>query len=294
MKKNIDIQPLVDVVAKLRAPDGCPWDKVQTHESLRRYFIEETYEVVDAIDNKDMHNLREELGDVLLQVVFHSSLAEESGSFSLQDVINDVTEKMIHRHPNVFPQDNPEKEGKIYTWDELKAQEKGNIRKNVLDGISKGLPALVAAQKLQEKAGKVGFDWDELEPVWAKVSEEIGEFKEAVAKKDRENMEKEAGDVLFSLINLFRWYKISGENALNRTNTKFRQRFSHVEACVNQSDRSWEDFSLAELLVVKFKLSASVLSKFVNVLLVKAATLKAVNLSQSKLPNLLHSKLVKV
>ena len=247
MKKNIDIQPLVDVVAKLRAPDGCPWDKVQTHESLRRYFIEETYEVVDAIDNKDMHNLREELGDVLLQVVFHSSLAEESGSFSLQDVINDVTEKMIHRHPNVFPQDNPEKEGKIYTWDELKAQEKGNIRKNVLDGISKGLPALVAAQKLQEKAGKVGFDWDELEPVWAKVSEEIGEFKEAVAKKDRENMEKEAGDVLFSLINLFRWYKISGENALNRTNTKFRQRFSHVEACVNQSDRSWEDFSLAEL-----------------------------------------------
>ena len=247
MKKNIDIQPLVDVVAKLRAPDGCPWDKVQTHESLRRYFIEETYEVVDAIDNKDMHNLREELGDVLLQVVFHSSLAEESGSFSLQDVINDVTEKMIHRHPNVFPQDNPEKEGKIYTWDELKAQEKGNIRKNVLDGISKGLPALVAAQKLQEKAGKVGFDWDELEPVWAKVSEEIGEFKEAVAKKDRENMEKEAGDVLFSLINLFRWYKISGENALNRTNTKFRQRFSHVQACVNQSDRSWEDFSLAEL-----------------------------------------------
>ena len=247
MKKNIDIQPLVDVVAKLRAPDGCPWDKVQTHESLRRYFIEETYEVVDAIDNKDMHNLREELGDVLLQVVFHSSLAEESGSFSLQDVINDVTEKMIHRHPNVFPQDNPEKEGKIYTWDELKAQEKGNIRKNVLDGISKGLPALVAAQKLQEKAGKVGFDWDELEPVWAKVSEEIGEFKEAVAQKDRENMEKEAGDVLFSLINLFRWYKISGENALNRTNTKFRQRFSHVEACVNQSDRSWEDFSLAEL-----------------------------------------------
>ena len=247
MKKNIDIQPLVDVVAKLRAPDGCPWDKVQTHESLRRYFIEETYEVVDAIDNKDMHNLREELGDVLLQVVFHSSLAEESGSFSLQDVINGVTEKMIHRHPNVFPQDNPEKEGKIYTWDELKAQEKGNIRKNVLDGISKGLPALVAAQKLQDKAGKVGFDWDELNPIWAKVNEEIGEFKEAVALKDRENMEKEAGDVLFSLINLFRWYKISGENALNRTNTKFRQRFSHVEACVNQSDRSWEDFSLAEL-----------------------------------------------
>lgn len=247
MKTNIDIQPLVEVVQKLCSPNGCPWDKVQTHESLRRYFIEETYEVVDAIDNKDMDNLREELGDVLLQIVFHSSLAEKSGAFTLQDVINDVTEKMIHRHPNVFPEENPDNKGKTYTWDELKAQEKGNIRKSVLDGVSKGLPALVAAQKLQDKAGKVGFDWDELEPIWAKVSEEIGEFKEAVALKDRENMEKEAGDVLFSLINLFRWYKISGENALNRTNTKFRQRFSHVEACVNQSDRSWEDFSLAEL-----------------------------------------------
>ena len=244
MKNNIDIQPLVDVVKTLRAPNGCPWDQKQTHESLRRYFIEETYEVVDAIDNKDMPNLREELGDVLLQVVFHSQLAEEAGHFTLQDVINDVAEKMIRRHPRVF---SPENNEKSYTWDELKAQEKGNIRKSVLDGVSKGLPALVAAQKLQDKAGKVGFDWDELESIWAKVSEEIGEFKEAVALKDRENMEKEAGDVLFSLINLFRWYKISGENALNRTNTKFRQRFSHVEACVNQSDRSWEDFSLAEL-----------------------------------------------
>ena len=244
MKTNIDIQPLVEVVQKLCSPNGCPWDKVQTHESLRRYFIEETYEVVDAIDNKDMDNLREELGDVLLQVVFHSQLAEEAGHFTLQDVINDVAEKMIRRHPRVF---NPKKDEKSYTWDELKAQEKKNIQNSVLDGVSKSLPALMAAYKLQEKAAKLGFDWDELEPIWAKVSEEIGEFKEAVALKDRENMEKEAGDVLFSLINLFRWYKISGENALNRTNTKFRQRFLHVEACVNQSDRSWEDFSLAEL-----------------------------------------------
>ena len=242
--KSVSVQPLVDVVKALRAPHGCPWDQKQTHESLRRYFIEETYEVVDAIDNKDMDNLREELGDVLLQVVFHSQLAEEAGQFTLEDVINDVTQKMIRRHPHVFNRENNEK---TYTWDELKAQEKRNIQNSVLDGVSKGLPALVAAYKLQEKAAKLGFDWDELDPVWAKVSEEMDEFKEAIAQKDRENMEKEAGDVLFSLINLLRWYKISGENALNRTNTKFRQRFLHVEACVNQSDRSWEDFSLAEL-----------------------------------------------
>ena len=242
--KSVSVQPLVDVVKALRAPHGCPWDQKQTHESLRRYFIEETYEVVDAIDNKEMDNLREELGDVLLQVVFHSQLAEEAGQFTLDDVINDVTQKMIRRHPHVFNRENNEK---TYTWDELKAQEKRNIQNSVLDGVSKGLPALVAAYKLQEKAAKLGFDWDELDPVWAKVSEEMDEFKEAIAQEDRENMEKEAGDVLFSLINLLRWYKISGENALNRTNTKFRQRFLHVEDCVNQSDRSWEDFSLAEL-----------------------------------------------
>ena len=243
-KEPVSVQPLVDVVKALRVPNGCPWDQKQTHESLRRYFIEETYEVVDAIDNKDMPNLREELGDVLLQVVFHSQLAEEAGHFTLQDVIHDVTEKMIRRHPHVF---NPENDEKSYSWDELKAKEKKNSQNSVLDGVSKSLPALVAAYKLQEKAAKLGFDWDELDPVWAKVSEEMGEFKEAIAQKDKENMEKEAGDVLFSLINLLRWYKISGENALNRTNTKFRQRFLHVEACVNQSDRSWEDFSLAEL-----------------------------------------------
>lgn len=248
MKSNIDINPLVDVVDILRSPEGCSWDRQQTHESLRPYFIEETYEVIDAIDNKDMANLREELGDVLLQVVFHSQLAEEHGHFTLQDVINDVSAKMIRRHPKVFVDKNKMNDNeKTYTWDELKAQENKNIRKSVLDGVSKGLPSLMAAQKLQDKAGKLGFDWKELDPIWAKVNEEIDEFKVAVAENDRENMESEAGDVLFSLINLFRWYKISGENALNRTNTKFRQRFLHVEACVNQSDRSWEDFSLAEL-----------------------------------------------
>ena len=271
MTKNINIQPLVDVVSELRAPNGCPWDRKQTHESLRRYFIEEVYEVMEAIDNKDVANLREELGDVLLQIVFHAQLATERGAFTMQDVIDDVTNKMIRRHPHVFPvrggeTDSLSESGNqkldssaseagdtsksvqmALTWDELKAQEHGEERKNILDGISVGLPALLRAQKLQEKAAKVGFDWTEEDPVWAKVDEEMAEFKEAIQENNQENMENEAGDVLFSLINLFRWYKISGENALIRTNTKFHRRFAHVERRVNQSGRAWGTFSLSEL-----------------------------------------------
>ena len=251
MKNNInDIEPLVDVVRTLRSPNGCPWDKKQTHQSLRRYLLEESYEVVDAIDEDNIENLKEELGDVLLQVVFHSQLAAEQGHFTLQDVIDGVTEKMIHRHPAVFTQEATEpvrKDERALTWDELKVREKGDERKNVLDGVGMGLPALLKAQKLQEKARKVGFYWDSVESIWDKVAEEMAEFKEAVAENNRENMENEAGDVLFSLINIFIWYKISGENALNRTNTKFHRRFAFVEARVNQSGRLWESFSLSEL-----------------------------------------------
>lgn len=245
MKDAASLAPLRKVVAALRDPkDGCPWDLMQTHSSLRRYLLEEVYEVLDAIDNKDANNLREELGDVLLQIVFHAQLAEENGLFSLQDVINDVSEKMIRRHPHVFG-DNTEESH--LSWDELKGQEKGHQRDSVLDSVSMGLPALLGAQKLQEKAAKVGFDWDTEPPVWAKFNEEIAEFKAAVAENDKENMELEAGDMLFSLINLLRWYKIGGENALNRTNNKFRRRFLHVEKCVKESGKSWDDFSLDEL-----------------------------------------------
>ncbi|WP_298706075.1 nucleoside triphosphate pyrophosphohydrolase [uncultured Veillonella sp.] len=239
------LAPLRKVVAALRDPEGgCPWDLKQTHSSLRRYLLEEVYEVLDAIDNRDTNNLREELGDVLLQIIFHAQLAEENGLFTIQDVINDVSEKMIRRHPHVFG------DGATATnlsWDELKSQEKGHQQSSVLDSVSVGLPALLGAQKLQEKAAKVGFDWDTEPPVWAKFEEEMAEFKEAIGEKDEENMELEAGDVLFSLINLFRWYKIGGENALNRTNNKFRRRFLYVEKCVKESGKSWEEFSLDEL-----------------------------------------------
>lgn len=242
------LEPLEDVVRTLREPGGCDWDRAQTHKSLRRYLLEEVYEALDAIDADDMDNLREELGDILLQVVFHARLAEERGEFTVQDVINDVSQKMVGRHPHVFNQSSALEMGETkLTWDQLKAKEKGHGRKKVLAGVPKGLPALMRAQKLQEKAAKVGFDWDSVDPCWAKVYEEIEEFKEAIAQNDRENMEKEGGDVLFALINLFRWFKISGENALNRTNTKFCKRFAYVEQCVDQSGRPWESYSLAEL-----------------------------------------------
>lgn len=245
---DFTLEPLEDVVRTLRAPGGCDWDRAQTHSSLRRYLLEEVYETLDAIDNNDMVNLREELGDVLLQIVFHARLAEERGDFTVQDVIDDVSQKMIGRHPHVFQKATALEMGESFlSWEELKAKEKGYSRKKVLDGIPKGLPALMRGQKLQEKAAKVGFDWDSVEPCWAKVYEEIDEFKEAIDKNDRENMEKEGGDVLFALLNLFRWFKISGENALNRTNTKFYKRFAHVEDCVNRSGRPWESFSLDEL-----------------------------------------------
>lgn len=245
---EFDVQPLVDVVAELRGPEGCPWDKVQTHHTLRRYLLEEVYEMLDAIDAGDMDNLREELGDVLLQVVFHCRLAEEAGHFTMQDVISDITEKMIRRHPHVF--NRLEVDGVqevMVNWEAIKAQEKGKTNRSILSGVSKGLPALLRAQKLQEKAAKVGFDWDSPDPVWDKLYEEIDEFKQAVKEKDLKNAELEGGDVLFSLINLFKWYKISGENALNRTNHKFTQRFAFVEEQVQKSGRDWNEFSLEEL-----------------------------------------------
>ncbi|MBS4913913.1 MAG: nucleoside triphosphate pyrophosphohydrolase [Veillonella sp.] len=247
------LEPLRRVVSALRNPEGgCPWDLLQTHSTLRRYLLEEVYETLEAIDNRDTANLREELGDVLLQIVFHAQIAEENGLFTIQDVIDDISHKMIRRHPHVFNTKDGadgDKKGEQprLSWEAMKAQEQGHQRESILDSVSKGLPALLGAQKLQEKAAKVGFDWDSVEPMWSKLSEEVAEFKEAAAQKDEENMELEAGDVLFSLINLFRWYKIGGENALNRTNNKFRRRFSYVEKCVRESGKSWNDFSLDEL-----------------------------------------------
>ncbi|MCE5285070.1 MAG: nucleoside triphosphate pyrophosphohydrolase, partial [Pelosinus sp.] len=243
-----ELKPLQDIMATLRSPGGCVWDMEQTHTSLRRYFVEEVYEVLEAIDLEDSEKLCEELGDLLLQVVFHARVAEESGIFSMQDVINGVSEKMVRRHPHVFGgltvRDAAEV---VVNWEAIKKQEKAGERKRILDGIPKGLPALLRAYKLQGKAAKVGFDWDDVQPVWDKVQEELVELREAAAADNLRDIEGELGDVLFSVVNLARFLGVEAETALNVTNNKFIRRFQYIENKVMQQGLKWDKLTLEEL-----------------------------------------------
>ncbi len=244
-EQTFDMQPLTDVMATLRSPGGCPWDIEQTHESLRRYLIEEVYEVIEAIENEDAPLLCEELGDLLLQIVFHARVAEECGEFSMQDVIDGVTEKMIRRHPHVFGDITVNDAGEVLVnWDAIKAQEKVGKRTGTLDGVSPGLPALMAAFKLQKKASKVGFDWDEAKEVWEKVREELGELAEASAAGDKTAIEEEFGDVLFSLVNLSRFLHVEPETSLTAANHKFRRRFNFIEEKMEEQCKKWQDMTL--------------------------------------------------
>ena len=246
-KPEFDITPLQDIIKTLREPGGCPWDIAQTHESIRKNLIEETYEVVEAIDLEDYDLLCEELGDLLMQVVFHARMAEEAGEFSMQDVIDGVTEKLVRRHPHVFGDVQASDAGSaLISWEAVKKQEKKE-RKSLLDGVPKDLPALMAAQKLQGKAAKAGFDWDAPEPVWAKVHEELAELKAAVAEGDAGHITEELGDVLFTVVNLARFLKADSELALLACNQKFRTRFSFVEQRVREQGGRWQDFTLEQL-----------------------------------------------
>ncbi len=246
-EQQFDLAPLEDVIKTLRSPGGCPWDIVQTHKSLRRNLIEEVYEVIEAIDLGDKKLLCEELGDLLMQIVFHARMAEEAGCFSMQDVIDGITEKLIRRHPHVFGDVNVKDADEVLkNWEAIKRMEKKE-RKSVLDGIPKDLPSLMVAYKLQNKAAKVGFDWPDIDPVWDKLDEEIRELEEATVDSSHERIEEELGDVLFTIVNLARFLKLDAEVALTAANRKFKKHFSYIEDKVKAKQEKWENLSLIDL-----------------------------------------------
>ena len=227
--KYPNLEKLVDIIAVLRSENGCPWDREQTHKSLRPNMLEEAYEAVDAIDDGDIANLREELGDVLLQVVLHAQIAKDNNEFDIEDVARELSEKLIHRHPHVFGTEHVNSADEVVTnWDKLKNEEK-TYRKSILDGISKSQSALMSAQKISKKAVKVGFEWDSVETLKECIQSEFKEFEEAVKSGDRDKMEDEMGDIFFATVNLARWYKIDSEQALLGANKKFTKRFKKME-----------------------------------------------------------------
>lgn len=240
---------LRQIIAELRGPNGCPWDKEQTHQSLKKYLIEESFEVIEAIDEDDIDHLIEELGDVLLQVMLHAQIGEDDGYFSIDDVIESISDKMVRRHPHVFADSEAETaDDVVKNWQEIKKAEKGeDTVTSHLEGVGKHLPNTLRAYEIQKKAAKVGFDWDKVEDAFAKVREEIEEFEREMKGNDSEHLMQEFGDILFAFINVARFYKINPEEALFHTNQKFIRRFTYVEQRVKESSKDFDDFTLAEL-----------------------------------------------
>ena len=227
--KYPNLEKLVDIIAILRSENGCPWDREQTHKTLRPNMLEEAYEAVDAIDDEDINNLREELGDVLLQVVLHAQIAKDNNEFDIEDVAKELSDKLIHRHPHVFGNAHVDSANDVVVnWDKLKQEEK-TYRKSILDGISKSQSALMSAQKISKKVVKVGFEWENVESLKECIKSEYKEFEEAVNSGDKEKMEDEMGDIFFATVNLARWYKIDAEQALLSANKKFTKRFKKME-----------------------------------------------------------------
>lgn len=242
------LDPLVTVMAELRSEHGCPWDREQTHLSLKRFLIEEAYEVLEAIDAGDVHKLREELGDLLLQVVFHAQLASERGDFDVNGVVEGIVEKLIRRHPHVFGQVTVDSARQVErNWERIKAGEKEENGDGELLEVPPGLPALLKAQRIQEKASRLGFDWPELEGAWPKLGEEVKELEQAIKAKDEKQIASEMGDLLFTLVNISRFLGISAEEALQSCCAKFVRRFSHVVAKIQESGRNIADADLAEM-----------------------------------------------
>ena len=238
----------MEIMRRLRGPGGCPWDAEQTHETLKRYLIEESYEVIEAIDAGNPEFLKEELGDLLLQPVFHAAIAEESGSFTMDDVLKAINDKLIRRHPHVFgDQVVKSAHEQVENWERIKKKEKGAERTSALSGIPPQMPALMKAQKITEKAARVGFDWEQVDQVFAKVLEELHELEETMVSRDQERMEAELGDLLFAIVNLGRFLAVDPEQALGKTIGRFTRRFEHVEGRLHAAGRQLKEASLEEM-----------------------------------------------
>ncbi len=255
-------EKLVDVQARLRAPNGCPWDREQTHQSLGTYLIEEAYEVLEALESSNDAKLAEEMGDLLLQIVFHSQIAREEGRFTVAEVIREVHDKMIRRHPHVFGKTRAKDSAEVLrNWEQIKAEERrtrgkqgdsnggGKTRKetSLLDGVSRALPATLEGFQLTRKASRIGFDWDDAEGIFEKMQEESEELKKALGDQDQPKIEEELGDLLFATVNLSRFLKIDPEIALKKANAKFSRRFRAMERLARKNGREFKDLPREEM-----------------------------------------------
>jgi len=249
---NGKLDRLIDIMKLLRSKDGCPWDREQTYESLKSYLIEETYEYLEAVDSNDKRHMCEELGDVLLQVVFHAQIAAENGDFNINDVINGICDKLIHRHPHVFGDVRVDTSGEVLkNWEEIKKKEKGLVdQTSVLQDVPKNLPALMRSYKVQQKAAQVGFDWDNPADVFAKIREEIDELEAEYKKSDKNGIEDELGDVLFSVVNLSRFLKVHPELSLSQSTNKFIGRFEYIEQRASELGKKLDEMTLTEMDVL--------------------------------------------
>ncbi len=239
MSKRYTFKDLINIMERLRK--DCPWDKQQTHKSLKKYLIEEAYEVLEAIDSGDDEKLKEELGDLLLQPVFHAQIAKERGAFDIEDIIDSLVNKLIDRHPHVFG--NAEAEDVLKNWEKKKMK----ARESILEGIPRHLPALMRSQKLQDRASQVGFDFTDISQVFAKIEEEINELKESLRAQDRENIKHEIGDILTAVVELARFVGVDAEEALQEANERFIRRFQYIERRAKEEGKRLEDMTLEEM-----------------------------------------------
>ncbi|MEO9886078.1 MAG: nucleoside triphosphate pyrophosphohydrolase [Balneola sp.] len=243
MQPSRKFEDLVELVSILRKE--CPWDKKQTHYSIKDNLIEEAYEAIEALDSNDFVEFKKELGDLLLHVVFHSNIADETQTFDIGDVVYSLMEKLIRRHPHVFGETNVSDDGEVAeNWENIKLKEG---KKSTLDGLPSHLPALIRAQRMQEKAANVGFDWPEWSLAWEKLEEELLEFKEALSAKDANASSEEFGDVLFSMVNVARYFNLVAEDSLRKTNKKFETRFRYIETELKKQDKALKDATLEEM-----------------------------------------------